>query len=302
MHAAGRPVQDEPAGHIKEPDVMPAEGPSSVDVCTMMLSTTLAPLFPIVKPLIVILNDSSELMEAPKIVMTTEVLEVALHAAESSGTLLAPAATVGTIYGAKKFEGYVSVMVPPEGKVVLAVKLKETGTKDLPTMRSEEAMIKESDETEEKIPPDATAYDNEHMLVRNLTSEPVVFGPIVNPPMVMVNTTDADKVEPEVVITTAVDEVAPHDAVNPGTLLAPEATDGTTPDAKKLEGYRTVMTFPDTMGRTGVNWKVTETCDLPKNRSEDAIPKTQGYGMLQISESCHSNVALEINEGKEVIR
>ncbi len=105
MQVAGRPVQDEPAGHIKEPDVMPAERPSSVDVCTVMPSITLAPLFPIVNPLIVILNDESELMEAPDIVMTTEVLEVALHAAESSGTLLAPAATAGTMNGAKKVEG-----------------------------------------------------------------------------------------------------------------------------------------------------------------------------------------------------
>jgi hypothetical protein len=105
LHAVGKPVQNEPAGHIKEPDVMPADGPSSVDVCTVMPSATLAPLFPMVNPLIVILNDDSELMEAPNIVMTTEVLEVALHAAESSGTLLAPVATAGTINGAKKLEG-----------------------------------------------------------------------------------------------------------------------------------------------------------------------------------------------------
>jgi hypothetical protein len=254
LHTAGRPVQDDPAGHVKEPDVIPADGPSSVDVCTVMPSTTLAPLFPMVNPLIVILNDASEVMEAPKIVMTTEVLEVALHAAESPGTLLAPVATAGTINAAKKLEGYVSVMVPPEGTVVLAVKTNDTGTKDLPTMRSEEAMVRETDETAEKIPPDDTACDNEHMLVRNRTStEPVVFGPIVNPRIVIVKATEADKVAPEVVITTAVAEVAPHAAVNTGTLLAPEATDGTTPDAKKFEGYKRVMTLPDKMDRTGVN-------------------------------------------------
>ncbi len=167
-------------------------------------------------------------------------------------------------------------MVPPEGMVVFVVKANETGTKDLPTTRSEEAMMKETDETAEKIPPDATACDNEHMLVRSLTSEPVVFGPIVNPPMVIANAADADMVAPEVDITTAVADVAPHAAVNSGTLLAPEATDGTTPDTKKLEGYKRVMIFPDKMGRTGVNLKVTETNDLPDNRSEDAIPNNQG--------------------------
>jgi hypothetical protein len=145
-------------------------------------------------------------------------------------------------------------MVPPEGTVVLAVKTNDTGTKDLPTMRSEEAMVRETDETAEKIPPDATACEKEHMLVRNLTStEPVVFGPIVNPPMVIANADDAFMVAPEVVITTAVAEVAPHAAVNPSTLLEPEANDGTTPDVKKFEGYERVMTLPDKMKRTGVN-------------------------------------------------
>jgi hypothetical protein len=166
----------------------------------------------------------------------------------------------------------VSVMVPPEGITVFVVKAKETGTNDLPTMRSKEAMIKETDDTAEKIPPDDTACENEHMLVRNLTSaEPVVFGPTVNPPMVIVNATDADKVVPEVVITTAVDEVAPHAAVNPGTLLAPEATDGTTPDAKKLEGYKRLMAVPDKMDKTGVNTRIIGTEALPDIRSEKAI-------------------------------
>ncbi len=41
---------------------------------------------------------------------------------------------------------------------------------------------------------------------------------------------------PDVVIITAVDEQEPHDAVNPVTLLAPETTEGTTEDAKKLDG------------------------------------------------------------------
>jgi hypothetical protein len=181
-------------------------------------------------------------------------------------------------------------MVPPEGMVVFAVKANETGTKDLPTTRSEEAMARETDETAEKIPPDATACEKEHMLVRNLTStEPVVFGPIVNPRMVIVNATDAFMVAPEVVITTAVAEVAPHAAVNPGTLLEPEATDGTTPDAKKLEGYNKLTTLPDKMNRAGMNNRVMETEDLPEIRSDKAILKDKGYEMLQIPESRHNN-------------
>ena len=38
-------------------------------------------------------------------------------------------------------------MVPPEGMVVVGVKAKEMVTEDLPTTRSEEAMVKENDET-----------------------------------------------------------------------------------------------------------------------------------------------------------
>ncbi len=87
------------------PELVPMEGVVSVDVCTMMPSATLAPLLPIVNPLIVIRNDDSELIEAPDIAMTTAVEEVALHKAARPRTLLPPDATVGKMKGAKKFEG-----------------------------------------------------------------------------------------------------------------------------------------------------------------------------------------------------
>ena len=38
-------------------------------------------------------------------------------------------------------------MVPPEGMAVVGVKAREMGTEDLPTTRSEEAMVKANDET-----------------------------------------------------------------------------------------------------------------------------------------------------------
>ncbi len=104
-HVDGSAVQYEPAGHVRGPEVIPVEGAASDDVCTMMPPATLAPLLPMVNPLIVIVNDDSELIEALDIVMTTAVIEVALHAAARPETLLPPAATVGIINGAKKFEG-----------------------------------------------------------------------------------------------------------------------------------------------------------------------------------------------------
>jgi hypothetical protein len=64
-----------------------------------------APLLPIVIPLIVILNAVDGLINAPEIVRTTAVLDVALHTAERSETLLSPAATVGVTDGAMKSEG-----------------------------------------------------------------------------------------------------------------------------------------------------------------------------------------------------
>jgi hypothetical protein len=38
-------------------------------------------------------------------------------------------------------------MVPPEGRAVFVVKAIQTGTEDLPTTRSEDAMVNETDET-----------------------------------------------------------------------------------------------------------------------------------------------------------
>jgi hypothetical protein len=99
-------------------------------------------------------------------------------------------------------------------------------------------MVKKTDETRGKIiPPDVTAFEIEHTFARNLTStEPAVAAPIVKPLIVTVNA-DEGIVAPDVVSITAVAEVAPHVAVKPATLLAPDATEGTTEDAKKLEGY-----------------------------------------------------------------
>jgi hypothetical protein len=65
----------------------------------------LAPLLPMASPLIVIVNNDGELIEAPEMVMIMAVLLVALQFAVRPETLLAPAATVGATDGAKKLEG-----------------------------------------------------------------------------------------------------------------------------------------------------------------------------------------------------
>ena len=84
---------------------MPMEGVVSADVCTMILPTTLAPLLPIVKPLIVTVNGDEWLTTEPDIVMIVTIAVVALQTAERPGILLAPAVTMGITDGAKKLEG-----------------------------------------------------------------------------------------------------------------------------------------------------------------------------------------------------
>ena len=90
---------------------------------------------PMVKPVIVMtIADAG--MTAPAVVMTTEVALVVLHVPVSPATLLLPAATVGVMDGAKKPEGYVSVILPPEGMGFAGVKPSVTGTDNLPDFRS----------------------------------------------------------------------------------------------------------------------------------------------------------------------
>ena len=135
-------------------------------------------------------------------------------------------------------------MVPPEGMDRCGVNARVMGTEDLPTTRSDGAIVKETDETRLTIIPDDTSFEIEHEVARNLTpTEPIVGGPIVKPLMVIVNE-DALIAAPEVVITTAVADVALHVAIKPATLLAPEATEGTEEDAKKLAGYDRVKELP----------------------------------------------------------
>jgi hypothetical protein len=66
---------------------------------------TLAPLLPMVNPLTVIVNMDDALMEAPETVMTTAVMEVALHTAARPETLLPPTTTEGVTADLKKLAG-----------------------------------------------------------------------------------------------------------------------------------------------------------------------------------------------------
>jgi hypothetical protein len=126
---------------------------------------------------------------------------------------------------------------------------------------------------DEKILPDDTAFDVvEHKRFDKLTpTEPTVGGPIVKPAMVTVTPVDAPIAAPVVVITNAVADVVPHVAVNPATLLAPDATVGTTDDAKKFVGYERVKALPDNKSDNGEKTIVTGTDILPDIRSEEAI-------------------------------
>ena len=99
---------------------------------------------PIVKPRTVITMNEDAGTAAPAVVMTTDETPVAPHVPVSPATLLLPAATVGVMDGAKKPEGYVSVMVPPTGMAFDGVNPSVTGTPTLPTFRSDTAIENET--------------------------------------------------------------------------------------------------------------------------------------------------------------
>ena len=128
-------------------------------------------------------------------------------------------------------------MVPPEGRGVVGVKERVTGTEALPAMRSDEAMTNDTNVICPIMLPDATAKLAKGLEdVRTLTPvAPAVTAPIASPLIVSVNAV-VPIVAPDVVITNDVAVVAPHVAVSPATLLAPDATVGVTDGAKKPEG------------------------------------------------------------------
>ncbi len=120
---------------------MAADGSTSVDVCTV---TPRLPSVnpPMVNPVNVTANAEGG-MTPPAVVMTTDVVVVALHVPVSPATLLLPAATVGVMDGAKKPEGYDSVMVPPGGTGTDGVKLSVAAALGFQALRSADATLKE---------------------------------------------------------------------------------------------------------------------------------------------------------------
>ena len=132
------------------------------------------------KPEIVTTNTDAG-TAAPAVVMTTDEAVVALQVPISPATLLLPAATVGVMDGAKKPEGYVSVMVPPEGTEFPAVNPSVTGTDVLPALRSFVAILKYTSEMGRVNAPEPTAADGSKSdEVCTVTPKP----PAVKPPMV----------------------------------------------------------------------------------------------------------------------
>ena len=121
------------------PDATAADAIRSDDVCTVM-SVSPDVGYPNRSPLNVKTNADADGIAAPAVVMTTDVAVVALHVPVSPATLLLPAATVGVTDGAKKPDGYVSVMAPPGGTAFNGVNPIVTGTLLFPAFRSDEAI------------------------------------------------------------------------------------------------------------------------------------------------------------------
>ena len=182
---------------------------------------------------------------APAVVMMMNVFVVALHEPVSPATLLLPAATVGVMDGAKKSEGYDSVMVPPAGIEFADENPSVTGTDVLLALRSLAEMIKYTSEMGRNIPPECRAADGSTSFeVCTVTPRlPSVKPPMVNPVNVTANA-EGGMTAPAVVMTTDVVVVALHVPVSPATLLLPAATVGVMDGAKKSKGYDSVMMPP----------------------------------------------------------
>ena len=92
-----------------------------------------------VKPVIVITTADGGMI-APAVVMTTDVVLVALHVPVSPATLLLFAGTLGVTDGAKKPEGYVTLIVEPGGTAFNGENPSVTGTPAFPAFLSDKAM------------------------------------------------------------------------------------------------------------------------------------------------------------------
>ena len=127
-------------------------------------------------------------------------------------------------------------MVPLEGMGVVGVNVNVTDARER-TRRSESDILKNSDDTCENMPPDATGLDaSTSVEVCTVTSvEPDVTGPMVNPLNVTMNTFVL-MVAPDIVAIRAVAVVVLQVNVSPATLLAPTTANGRTEGAKKPEG------------------------------------------------------------------
>jgi len=139
------------------PDETGEETTVSADVCTVT-ATDPAVAAPIVNPLMVTVNAAAG-MAAPVVVMMSAAAAVAPQVPARFKTFVLPETTVGVTEAAKKADGYVNVMVPPNGKTDAGVKLRVTGTAVLAANLSDAAMTKVTEDTCPRMAPDETAAD-----------------------------------------------------------------------------------------------------------------------------------------------
>ena len=114
-----------------DPESTDNDGRTSSEVCTTQREPAVT--VPMVKPEIVTVNKVAGIL-APAVVITMNGAVVLLHIPVRPCTLLLPTSTFGVTDGAKKAEGYVSVIVPPIGMGVNGVKESVTGTLVLPSV------------------------------------------------------------------------------------------------------------------------------------------------------------------------
>jgi len=184
--------------------------------------------------------------------------------------------TLGVAEVLKKPGGYVKVILLPMASAppTVVVKLKVADTFVLSATRSDSFIANEPNDTRPPIPPDAVPADGIKSALVDTTTPillPPLAPPIVRPESVTVTGVLAISVPLDTVTTivVAVDGAAEATA-DPPLNATGEAT---TPDAKKPDGYVSVMLPPavNAPPAVGVKENVADESDFPTTRSLGAI-------------------------------
>ena len=225
-------------------------------------------------------------IEADEVFKTRKVLDIALATTDSPITL--DEATVGVSSAAKKSAGYENVMKPAGSMTVEGTNARVIKTFDFDVKRCADDMKNEKNDTlfaPKTISPEETPIEfaiSVDVRTKIPSAYPLDIWPIVRPLIVTVNVVALIPTPPIMRVTEFWD-VALHEKVVFCTLDAPEATKGTTPDAKNPLGYVKMIAPPMGTPVNGRKLTITGTEFFPAIRLIDDMLKRTFFGIDRIA-------------------